>query len=201
MPRVSDEHRAARREEILAAARRCFARHGYEGATVARLERETGLSRGAITNYFPHKEDLFFALAERDARVFGDLWLEGGFARVCRHILESDPDWIGVYFEAARRLRTDASFRERWSNRAPEFEHELERSLREAQDAGELRADLPFETLARFMGVVADGLASRVSAGYETPDAEALIGLVEDAIRPRAADTRARRRRVSTARP
>jgi TetR/AcrR family transcriptional regulator, transcriptional repressor of aconitase len=201
VPKVSEEHRAARREEILAAARRCFARHGYEGATVARLERETGLSRGAITNYFPHKEDLFFALAERDAQVFGDLWLGGGFARVCRHILESDPDWIGVYFEAARRLRTDAAFRQRWSNRAPEFEQELERSLRDAQAAGELRADLPFETLARFMGVVADGLASRVSAGYETPDAEALIGLVEDAIRPRAADTRARRRRVSTARP
>lgn len=44
-------------EEILEAARRCFARHGYEGATVRPLEQESGLSRGAIFNYFASKEE------------------------------------------------------------------------------------------------------------------------------------------------
>ena len=42
MPKVSAEHKQRRREEILEGAQRAFARHGYEGATVARLEVEWG---------------------------------------------------------------------------------------------------------------------------------------------------------------
>ena len=57
MPKISEERKAERREQILVGARRCFAEHGYEGATVALLEAEIGLSRGAIFNYFPSKED------------------------------------------------------------------------------------------------------------------------------------------------
>jgi len=52
MPKISEERKTERREQILEGARRCFAEHGYEGATVVRLEREIGLSRGAIFNYF-----------------------------------------------------------------------------------------------------------------------------------------------------
>ena len=46
-----------RRRQIVAGARRAFARFGYDGATVDVLEREIGLSRGAIFNYFPTKLD------------------------------------------------------------------------------------------------------------------------------------------------
>ena len=62
MPKVSNEHKQRRREEILEAAQRVFARHGYEGATVRRLEDETGLSRGAIFSYFESKDALFVAV-------------------------------------------------------------------------------------------------------------------------------------------
>ncbi len=48
MPRVSTDQLAARRQQILTGARTCFADHGYEGATVRRLEEYTGLSSGAI---------------------------------------------------------------------------------------------------------------------------------------------------------
>ena len=72
MPKVSQEHLDARRAEILEGARRAFARHGYDGATVARLEEEIGLSRGAIFHYFDGKLDLFAALANSDnARLPG----------------------------------------------------------------------------------------------------------------------------------
>ena len=52
MPKLSEVEKDARRERILEGARRCFARYGYEGATVVRLEQEIGLSRGAIFNWF-----------------------------------------------------------------------------------------------------------------------------------------------------
>jgi AcrR family transcriptional regulator len=44
MPRVSEAYLALRRDESLDGARRAFARYGYDGATVARLEEKTGLS-------------------------------------------------------------------------------------------------------------------------------------------------------------
>ena len=65
MPKVSREHVEARRAQILEGARRAFSRYGYEGATVARIEEETGLSRGAIFNYFDGKLDLFVAARAR----------------------------------------------------------------------------------------------------------------------------------------
>ena len=78
MPKISAEAREQRSDEILAAARRCFATYGYEGATVVRLEQETGLSRGAIFNYFPSKDEIFLTLAERDANRLGQLWGDEG---------------------------------------------------------------------------------------------------------------------------
>ena len=52
MPIVSDKELQRRRGEIIDAARACFARYGYEGATVARLEEATGKTRGAIFHHF-----------------------------------------------------------------------------------------------------------------------------------------------------
>lgn len=186
MPKLTEEAKEARKEAILDAARRCFADYGYEGATVARLEAVTGLSRGAIFNWYGTKEELFLALADADAARFASLWLDRGFEEVLRALLVEDPAWLGVYFEIGRRLRTDTSFRERWSQRAPDFERRLEERLRDLQAAGELRADVGWQTLGRFMGIVADGLAIRRATGFETDDVEALITVVLSAIRPAA---------------
>lgn len=187
MPKISEEAKEARREAILAAARQCFSEFGYEGATVRRLEEATGLSRGAIFNYFATKEELFLALADRDAERFAGQWLDGGFEEVLRALLSEDPAWLGVYFEIGRRLRTDERFRERWANRAPDFEQRLEERLKALQGSGELRDDVAWRTLGRYMSVVADGLAIRYTAGFPTDDADDLIAIAADAVRPRPA--------------
>lgn len=194
MPKTSDEQKEARREQILTAARRVFGEHGYEGATVARLERESGLSRGAIFNYFANKDELFLSLAQRDAERFGQLWLDEGYTELLRTILAEDPAWLSVYFEVSRRLRTDETFRSRFEGRAPNVEKRLEARAEELRAAGELRTDVELQTLGRFMGIVADGLALRTAAGFATEDADDLLRLVDEAIRPRARSrTRARR--------
>src|SRR5215204_7416540 len=101
MPKVSDEHKEQRRAAILEGARTCFARHGYEGATVARLEQETGLSRGAIFNYFENKEALFVALVRRSSDRFVEIWLGEGYRALLDAIAHEDPDWLSVQIEAA----------------------------------------------------------------------------------------------------
>ena len=122
MPRVSTDQLAARRQQILDGARSCFSRHGYEGATVRRLEQATGLSRGAIFHHFRDKDALFFALAEQDAQRMVDVVAEQGLVQVMRELLASpeslESGWTGTFLEIARRSRTDPGFRERWRERS-----------------------------------------------------------------------------------
>ncbi|MGM1061532.1 helix-turn-helix domain-containing protein [Saccharothrix sp. Mg75] len=89
MPRVSQDHLDARRRQILDGARACFARFGYEGATVRRLEEATGLSRGAIFHHFRDKESLFLALAEDDALRMAEVVAEQGLVQVMRDLLSA----------------------------------------------------------------------------------------------------------------
>jgi AcrR family transcriptional regulator len=117
MPKISEERKTERRVQILDGARRCFAENGYEGATVVKLEKQIGLSRGAIFNYFPSKEDLFIELAVRDSTRMSEVWITAGLEAVVREVMELDPAWLSVYLELFRRIRNDADFRERIESR------------------------------------------------------------------------------------
>jgi TetR/AcrR family transcriptional regulator, transcriptional repressor of aconitase len=186
MPKVSDAHRRERRRQIAAGARRAFGQHGYVGATVEVLEREIGLSRGAIFSYHASKLDLFVALAQEDQRRLIDLWLERGWEGVVRHIVEDDPEWIGVYLDASRMLRTDPDLRERWGALNPEGQAALEARYRGLQESGEIRDDVPLDTLGRFLGIVFDGIAVQQAARFGAPiDVEGTLELLRSAVAPK----------------
>jgi AcrR family transcriptional regulator len=57
---------AARRAQILGAARDCFRRHGFHGASIARICNEAGMSAGHIYHYFANKEAIIAAIVEQD---------------------------------------------------------------------------------------------------------------------------------------
>jgi TetR/AcrR family transcriptional regulator, transcriptional repressor of aconitase len=63
MPRVSDEHLERRRQQILDAATRCFARKGFYNTSMQDVFAEADLSAGAVYRYFKSKDDLIAALA------------------------------------------------------------------------------------------------------------------------------------------
>lgn len=74
MPRVSDAYREARREQILDAARRCFARNGFHATSMHDVIAATGLSVGAVYRYFPSKDELRAAVAEETvSAITGEL--------------------------------------------------------------------------------------------------------------------------------
>ena len=180
MPKVSEEHKQRRREQILDGARRCFARYGYEGATVARLEEETGLSRGAIFNYFAGKDALFVEVAVESSRRLTDVWLEEGFRAVLDAVAAEDPDWLSVQLEAVRRLRTD----ERFAELVAERERELvsNRDERLARLRPQVRDDVPIEASATFLSLVINGLALRISMGDPLPDLDAIADLADSGV-------------------
>jgi AcrR family transcriptional regulator len=64
VPKIAEEARAARRDQIIAAAAECFARSGYHVTTMADIAEAAGVSKGTPYLYFASKEALFIALYE-----------------------------------------------------------------------------------------------------------------------------------------
>ena len=73
VPKVSQQHRDARREQILAAARRCFLRDGFHATSMQDLFAEAGLSSGAVYSYFASKDDVIMAIAEENMQDATDM--------------------------------------------------------------------------------------------------------------------------------
>jgi AcrR family transcriptional regulator len=182
MPKISEERKAERRAQILDGARRTFARYGFEGATVQRLEDEIGLSRGAIFNYFPSKDELFIELAIRDNASLSKLWVNQGLEAVIRAVGDLDPDWLAVHLELVRRVRTDDEFRRRLEERNEEITPANRARLEEAQRKGELRGDVEPKQIGQFVNLVLNGLALMRATGDELPPTKLVVDLLNDAV-------------------
>lgn len=189
---MSQDHLEARRRQILDGSRTCFARHGYEGATVRRLEEATGLSRGAIFHHFRDKESLFLALAEDDALRMAEVVAEQGLVQVMRDLIahgntDTNPDnpaaWLGTRLEVSRRLRTDPDFRARWAERSEQLTEATTARLERQRAAGKLRDDVPVDVLTAFLELVMEGLVSHLAMGLPADDLGPVLDLVEGSVR------------------
>ncbi|GAA2350760.1 TetR/AcrR family transcriptional regulator [Saccharopolyspora halophila] len=192
MPRVSQDHLDARRRQILDGSRSCFARFGYEGATVRRLEEATGLSRGAIFHHFKDKESLFLALAEDDATRMADVVAEQGLVQVMRNLLDESTgveepalgaDWLGTRLEVSRRLRTDHEFRQRWAQRSELLTAATRARLQWQRDSGNLRDDVDIDVLTAYLELVLEGLVSHLAMGLPADHLASVLVLVEESVR------------------
>jgi TetR/AcrR family transcriptional repressor of uid operon len=83
MRRVDPVKHAEKKLEILAAARRCFVRDGFRGASIADICAEANISPGHLYHYFPSKEAIVGAMGSAalstGAAQFGEL-MEGSHA-------------------------------------------------------------------------------------------------------------------------
>jgi len=83
-PRTAEqfkEMRESRKEQIMNAALELFAREGYANCSIARLARQTGISKGLMYNYFESKEALLVAI------------IDDGISEILAYF---DPDHEGV---------------------------------------------------------------------------------------------------------
>jgi AcrR family transcriptional regulator len=186
MPKVSAERLAATRRRVLDGARRAFAEHGYEGATVRLLEERTGLSRGAIFHHFADKDALFLALAQEDAEEVATVVDEAGLVEAMRRLRNKDAGWLGVQLEVARRVRTDPGFRELWQRHLRGIARATQARLARQRDAGVVRGDVSVETLAAFLSLVYDGLVAHLATGMPVGHLDGVLDLVEQTVRETA---------------
>jgi len=74
MPRITDERREARQEQILEAARACLQEHGLEAVSMEMIIARSGLSTGAVYGYFKGKDQIINAVvAEGTAAMAAEL--------------------------------------------------------------------------------------------------------------------------------
>jgi len=171
MPKVSPEHEQRRREEILRAALKCFARRGYHLTTMDDIVEKAGLSKGAIYQYFSTKEDLFLALCrmqQADLRKRLEEAFAGG-----GHVRERLERGAKVFLASLKGEYRDLPRvgLEFWSEarRRPEFRKESRRNyltwraflakvIADGVHRGEIQAEVGPDALASVILAVSDGL-------------------------------------------
>jgi AcrR family transcriptional regulator len=107
------DHCARRREHILDAAVILFARHGFADTEMQELADTVGVGKGTLYRYYPSKDSLFLAAADRvmirmrqsiDAAIVG---IEDPFQRIRRAI------YAFLEFFSARPERVELLIQER----------------------------------------------------------------------------------------
>ena len=187
MPEAIKKEQRSRRGEILDGARHCFAKFGYDGATVTRLEEATGQSRGAIFHHFGSKEGLFLALAEEDADQMAEVTASSGLVEVMRDVV-AHPDrheWLGTRLEIVGRLRTDADFRRKWLAHQEHLDDAVRSRLRDTAEAGSLRDDYSPEVLRLLLELMLDGVITRLATGRSAEGMDEVLDLIEESVRRR----------------
>ena len=192
MPKVTEAHLEARRQQILDAAWACFARKGYHQTTMQDICQESGLSPGAIYRYFASKEAILKAINDRSQEMGRALVEEarsqaGGPLNTLEVIGQTmlsafnDPAFeettrvnIEIFPEQVRNatlrkaLRTELTF---WRRVVAEL-------LGQAKDLGQLRAEVDPVSLAALLICAFDGLRHYALIDYETFKPERLIELM-----------------------
>jgi AcrR family transcriptional regulator len=71
MPRITDERRETRREQVLEAARACLQEHGLEAVSMEMIIARSGLSTGAVYGYFKGKDEIISAVVTEGTAAMG----------------------------------------------------------------------------------------------------------------------------------
>jgi AcrR family transcriptional regulator len=176
IPKVSQKHLEARREQILAAAIECFACNGFHRTTMQDIMRASGLSVGAPYKYFDSKEQMIEAIAaERHAqerKIILEAGAQADTAEIIRTLIERfkqallDPSGrkgrmmaMQLWTEALRNQRILKTVRKG----VDEPRKMLATIVARARDNGEMPKDIDPDAMARVMIALFQGFALQLA--------------------------------------
>lgn len=153
------------REGLLEAAARIFARHGYEGATVAEIAAEAGLSSGSIYSHYEGKAGLFLAVLEghgraemaRRVRDAGPLDVAGLLVRAGSNLDRRPVAERTLLIEAIMAAKHHPEVRRALSGWFREQQVRIATAMTAAQADGIMDPDFPTGAAARFAAAVSLG--------------------------------------------
>ncbi|SRR5579875_3254320 len=197
MPRTeasNQQIRDERREQILQAAIKVFARQGFSAAKIADIAKAAQTSHGLLYHYFDNKEEIFAALIERtthDLQQFaeairmqsGDAWerLTWALTRILQG-LRRQPDIYAVMLQELANEAISPELRQLATRPAAILQETLKQLIVEGQAEGRVVAGDPDE-LAGVLTFCIEGLSVNVLSPYSAsvifPKPETLLRLVK----------------------
>jgi TetR/AcrR family transcriptional regulator, repressor for uid operon len=159
-----------RRDEILAAAARCFVRSGFHGASMQDICAEAGMSPGNLYRYFPSKEALVAGIAERDraevSRQFAAVDLSHGLFAVLEemarsHFAEHDAEEVLLCTEVMAEARRNPEIARISASFDADIRKWLGDLFRAAVARGDIPADVDVEGAVTTVMIIADGISWR----------------------------------------
>lgn len=158
------------REQLLGAAARVFARHGYHGASMNEIAAEAGFSKGALYWNFASKEELFLALLdELDEQLRGLIAnlsqtpmqapRTGELSRGLSAVLTDARDVVLLFHEYSALAVRDPKVAERYAARNARMRSEIAAAARARHEAGGVPMAIAAEDLATALIALVDGLS------------------------------------------
>ncbi|MFR0357698.1 TetR/AcrR family transcriptional regulator [Streptomyces sediminimaris] len=208
MPRITPERREARRAQIVAAARRCFAREGFHQTSMPDIAAAAGVSAGAPYRYFASKEEIILAIAgdafrlifepmERvavaaDAPSLSDLAAASLQALSAESVTDAAGQVVPVeellacVVQTWSELLRNDGLRARASEGFERVRRGIADALRRGQAAGAVQAVEPESGARVLMGLLHGFLLQRVAFGLTDTAGfnDAVRGLLDGAGRP-----------------
>jgi TetR/AcrR family transcriptional regulator, fatty acid metabolism regulator protein len=157
-----------KRERILAAAERIFARHGFFAAKVSDVAKEAGVADGTIYLYFKSKDDLLISLFERRMLELTGALQESIDGKSPREALRA---FIRTYLQKVHdepaaaevltiELRQSSKFMKEYENPAfADFLRMLGGIIAQAQASGDITSAIPAHVAARMIFGLLDELS------------------------------------------
>jgi len=196
MPKLKPDVQRARREHILDAALRCFARTGFHRTSIHDICNEAGISPGAVYVYFDSKEALIAGLSERDRAEFADrlamLATAPDFMEALRQLgeqyfLEEPVD--------THRMCIDIGLESTRNPRVGEIHQRFDRFILDSfgklfqklKDEGRIAPTLDIATVAKVFMVISDGMFWRRAVDPDfQPQAvmPAVLQLITELLKP-----------------
>lgn len=177
MTRKADsELREERRRQILDAALTCFRREGFRGASIADICAEARMSPGHLYHYFPGKEAIIEAIAERDLERGLDIMARAAerpdFVEALISLgLEEHATRLGLCGALRTEIAAEATRNPRIAAMLRSFHRRLEERLAdilaEAQRAGQIKGGLDASSLAVLLIQLSDGFHARLASDPE----------------------------------
>ncbi|HET6809977.1 MAG TPA: helix-turn-helix domain-containing protein [Acidimicrobiales bacterium] len=194
MGRVAGLTPAETKQRLLDAAATVFGRDGFEGARVAQIAEEAGLSVGALYNHYGSKAELLAAVVERhSAEELGRLLAGGPPMGVVDLIaeqgkrLDHGPMEAPLLVELITASRRDPDAAQILLGEVSGREELMAELIRFGQAAGEVVADVDPAVVARFCLML--GLGSLLLRAMDMPSTDSdawasFINRIVDGFRP-----------------
>lgn len=197
-PERGEGSRSDKRERILAAAERVFARRGFFAARVSEIAKDAGVADGTIYLYFKSKDDLLISLFETRMAQVNAVLREAianappagqlrAFIRAYLRLVHDEP---GAAEVLTIELRQSSKFMKEYENpQFADFLRMLGGLIAAGQERGELDPSIPAHVAARMIFGMLDELSlAWVLARQPIKPAPASISAPPPGARPKKFD-------------